>query len=279
MKRTVRFLAVVLAALLLTSCAATSENVTINDLLNDMLMAFSAPSAMATARIDSDAEALDDPVLREIAESWKRYYLDPNLEIRYMRRNNPAELQIPDPSKHAFVVLGYCLKDGKMEPELEGRCEAAAAAARAFPGSIIICTGGETGIFNTVHATEAGEMAAYIIDRCGIDGQRLFLDTEARTTAENALNAFRIMKEIGIETMTLVTSGYHLRWAGLLFDAVAAWNREHGYPVEMIGNWCYYISPASGYSSTNEGLAISQLRDLLLYGEDAFFPAPAGETE
>ena len=279
MKRLKTCLALITAAALCVSCAVAAETVTVNDLLDDMLSAFATPSAKATEQIDRDVEALDDPVLAAVAKSWKYYYLNKDLTIRYMKRNDPSELEIPDPSKHAFVVLGFCLKDGMMEPELQGRCEAAAAAARAYPESIIICTGGETGYNNSAHNTEAGLMAVYLIDQCGIEQERLWLDTEAKTTAENAINAFEIMKENGIKTMTLVTSGYHLRWASLLFDTVAAWNREHGFPVEIIGNWCYYGSPASGYASTNEGLAISQLRDLLLYRTDAFFPAAAETAE
>ena len=279
MKRLKTWLALMTAAVLCVSCAFAAETVTIDDLLDDMLSAFTTPSAKATEQIDRDVEALDDPVLTAVAESWKTYYLNKELTIRYMKRNDPAELEIPDPSKHAFVVLGFCLKDGMMEPELQGRCEAAAAAARAYPESIIICTGGETGYNNSAHNTEAGLMAAYLIDRCGIDQDRLWLDTEATTTAQNAVNSFEIMKQNGIESMTLVTSGYHLRWAGLLFDAVAARYREHGYPVEIIGNWCYYVSPAAGYSNTNEGLAISQLRSLLLSGTDAFFPVSGEPSE
>ena len=262
---------ILLAAMMLCAGALAGGSVTVETLLEDMLAAFAEPSPGTRERMDRDAEALDDPVLREVAESWKRLYLDPKLQILYMQRNDPAELNIPDPAHHAFVVLGYCLKDGKMAPELEGRCEAAAAAARAYPESILICTGGETGLRNPNHATEAGEMAGYLIDQCGIGQERLYLDTEALTTADNAVNAFEIMKENGIRTMTLVTSGYHLRWARLLFDAVAAWNREQGSPIEITGNWCYYTAPAPGYTNANEMLAISQLRDLLLYREDAWF--------
>ena len=270
---------VLLAAVMLCAGALAEGNVTVETLLEDMLAAFAAPSPKARERMDLDAEALGDPVLREVAESWKRLYLDPNPQILYLRRNDPAELEIPDPAHHAFVVLGFSLKDGKMEPELEGRCEAAAAAARAYPESILICTGGETGLRNPNHATEAGEMAGYLIDRCGIEQERLYLDTEALTTADNAVNAFEIMKENGIKTMTLVTSGYHLRWARLLFDAVAAWNREQGTPIEITGNWCYYTAPAPGYGNANEMLAISQLRDLLLYREGAWFAGSKGAGE
>ena len=103
-----------LAAVMLCAGALAEGSVTVETLLEDMLAAFAAPSPKARERMDLDAEALGDPVLREVAESWKRLYLDPNPQILYLRRNDPAELEIPDPAHHAFVVLGFSLKDGKV---------------------------------------------------------------------------------------------------------------------------------------------------------------------
>jgi len=43
---------------------------------------------------------------------------------------------IPDTSSHAFIVLGYELKDGEMTDELKDRCKAAAAAAKMYPNTM-----------------------------------------------------------------------------------------------------------------------------------------------
>ena len=142
--------------------------------------------------------------------------------------------------KHAFVVLGYQLENGEMQPELTGRCDAAAAAARSFPDSILICTGGATGENNPEEHTEAGEMKKYLSNTKGIDAERIFTDAEAMTTAENAVNVFRILKEQGIESITIVTSDYHQMWSQVLFNGIAAiWKARTGYEVQIVGNYSW----------------------------------------
>lgn len=164
--------------------------------------------------------------------------------------------------RHAFVVMGYALSYGKMQKELEGRCEAAAAAARSYPDSIIICTGGATGGGNPDKHTEAGEMKAYLTDKCGIDPERIFTDPKATLTVDNAINTLEIMKEQDVHACTIVTSQYHQRWSQLLFRAMAAISCEEGYPVEIVANYNYkdkgQISLESGRSN-----ALSQLNTLI----------------
>ena len=206
-------------------------------LLMDLLAAVETPTDEAMAKIESDLRAGKD---------------------------DPAALEIPDPAKHAFVVLGFQLKNGEMQPELVGRCDAAAAAAKAFPEARIVCTGGETGSNNPAHHTEAGLMGAYLAEKCGIGAERILLDPAAMTTADNTANTLEILRKNGIETMTLVTSGYHMRWAENLFAAAAAQYRQwYGYSVRLIGNWCYDTPPSPGYDDTNAPIAAMQLMILL----------------
>ncbi len=164
--------------------------------------------------------------------------------------------------RHAFVVMGYALSYGKMQKELEGRCNAAAAAARSWPDSIIICTGGATGGSNPDRHTEAGEMKAYLTDRCGIDPERIFTDTEAKLTVDNAMNTLEIMKEQDIHVCTIVTSDYHQRWSQLLFRAMAAISCEEGYPVEIVSNYNYRGSEKHSAESMRS-MALSQLNTLI----------------
>ena len=105
--------------------------------------------------------------------------------------------------KHAFVVLGFELADGEMTDELKARCEAAAAAAKAFPDSSLICSGGATGENNPEGHTEAGLMKDYLTEQCGIAADRILTDEYAMTTAENALNTFAILKAQGIGVFTV----------------------------------------------------------------------------
>jgi len=142
--------------------------------------------------------------------------------------------------KHAFVVLGYQLQDGEMTEELIGRCEAAAAAARAFPDSILITTGGATGSNNPNNNTEAEKMKDFLVRIRRIDSGRIYTDKEAMSTVDNAVNAFRIMKRQGITSYTVITSNYHQVRSQILFNAVAAaYELKTGYRAELVGNYNY----------------------------------------
>ena len=86
------------------------------------------------------------------------------------------------------MVLGYELLNGGMTDELKGRCDAAAAAAKTFPASLLVCSGGATGQNNPQRHTEAGLMKDYLVDECGIAAERVFTDERALTTAENIIS-------------------------------------------------------------------------------------------
>ena len=256
-----RLFVLLFALLIVVPCRA--EEFSSRVLLNDLRSAALDPSPECLRKIDEDLAETDDPVLTAVAERWKEVYLDPSFRLYFDSTDDPSLLAVPDPSKHAFVVLGFCLKDGGMEPELCRRCDAAAAAARAFPDSLLVCTGGPTGGNNPHRHTEAGLMRLYLMFARGIPSCRIDLDEEAMTTVENAVNVFRILRDRGIETITLVTSGYHMRWALMIFYAVAEQSRQDGYSVEIIGNWCCDVPPAAGYDLMNVSIAVSQLRSVL----------------
>lgn len=230
--------AVLLAASLCLTCVASlAENtpVTYADLLWDLAEA--RLNGTGTEKIDADAEAMNDPVAAAVAEHWKKVWLDPDYRLFMYGTDDPAEL--PVTGKHAFVVLGFQLENGEMTDELKGRCDAAAAAAKAFPDSVIVCSGGMTGANNPGNHTEAGLMKAYLSDVCGIDPERILTEEKSMDTAENAVNTMPILREQGIETITIVTSAYHQRRGQTLYNAVAAlYRQEYGYSVEIVGNFC-----------------------------------------
>ena len=202
-----------------------------------------------------------------ITDHWYANVLDPAYRMFIYRGEEKAEPLARSPlefgEKHAFVVLGFQLEDGEMTWELAGRCDAAAAAARAFPEALVVTTGGATGGNNPEGHTEAGEMKKYLVETHGIDGDRIFTDPDAMTTAENAVNCLRILKEQGVETYTIVTSNYHQRWAQILFNAVAAvYGRMAGYSPRLVGNYNFMARPeATNTSGCRTGL--SQLSGLL----------------
>ena len=207
-------------------------------LFRDMVNAYTNLSAQAAEQIDADILDKDEPLIGIIAEHWKQIWLDPDYHLYLDGVDAPAELPIT--GRHAFVVLGFALVDGEMAEELIGRCNAAAHAAQAFPESIIVCSGGATGSNNPEGHTEAGLMKAYLVEACGIAPDRIFIDESAMDTAENAINTMEILKENGIETMTIITSSYHQKRGQTLYNALAGrYSLEQDYSVEIIGNYCY----------------------------------------
>lgn len=208
----------------------------------------------------------DYAIAEAIMDCWENVMVNEDYPfIIYGGGEYAPELEdsgIAECGKHAFIVMGYALSRGRMQPELKGRCDAAAAAARSWPDSIVICTGGATGGSNPESHTEAGEMKEYLTGECGIDAERIFTDTEAKITVDNVINAMAIMKEQDVHACTVVTSHYHQRWSQMLIRAMAAISREEGYPVEIIANYNYKGSE-SVRLETGRGMALNQL-DMLI---------------
>ena len=210
----------------------------------------------------------DGDIARSIAEHWKKVYLNPGYRLCvYWGREKASELEATKPDydeRHAFVILGYQLKNGKMQPELKGRCQAAAAAARSFPDTFLICSGGATGSNNPEGNTEAGLMKQYLAYHCKIDKKRILTDTRAMTTLANAENTFAILRKRDIHSITLVTSTYHQKWGQVLYNAMAAlYEKRYGYKVRIVGDFSYEIEPETENLRNGYRIALSQLSSML----------------
>ena len=174
-----------------------------------------------------------------------------------------------------------------MTAELAGRCDAAAAVARSFPGAIVVCSGGATGENNPEGHTEAGLMKEYLSENCGIDTERIFIDEKAMTTAENAVNTFEILREQRIKTMTIVTSAYHQRWGQAVYNAVGALFRQrYGFDVRVVGNYCLDIEPSVEMYRMDDRIAVMQIAQILGLPPDVMrslpslrMPPPAAESD
>lgn len=215
----------------------------------------------------SEGSADDGEVARQIAEHWRRVYLEAYPLRMHTGGERADELEgtaLQDSGGHAFVVLGYALKNGKMTPELKGRCDAAAAAARSYPHALLVCSGGATGSNNPENHTEAGLMKDYLVRRCGIDAGRIFTDEKAMNTVDNAVNTFRILREQGVRTITVVTSAYHQKWGQAVYNAMAAVCRvRYGQTVDIIENYCYDIQPAGESFRRDDRIALQQIASML----------------
>ena len=250
------------------ACAETAEAaetetaVTLAALVTDLYEACLDPSEASSAQISADLEALDDPLADAVAEHWQETWLNPDYRMYMYGTDDPSLL--PVTGRHAFVVLGFQLENGEMQEELVGRCEAAAAAARAFPDSILVCTGGATGGNNPDRHTEAGRMKEYLTEHCGIGADRIFTDELAMTTTENAINSLAILQEQQIEAMTVVTSDYHQLWGQTLFHAQAEKNRlAGGSPIRIIANYNWSTGPETEVYGTGLIYTVFQLNEIL----------------
>ena len=243
-------------------------------LFSDLLKACQQPSPEDPQTIMTDLNAIrsvsekDYTLASAIANHWQKVYLDPEYHLCMYPEENissePENRDIPNTSKHAFIVLGYELRNGEMTEELKGRCEAAAAAAKSYPHSILVCTGGATGGNNPEHHTEAGLMKQFLIKECGIQEKRIFTDEKAMTTAENAVNTFEILRENKIETMTIITSSYHQRWGQVLYNGLSAmYEQKYGKAPKLVGNYSYRVEPNNSAYLNSAGIAIRQLATVL----------------
>lgn len=283
------FLCVPLATLLVTGCASESpapSNETVGEtaqnvdetgfgqLLCDLVEAYERPCQQAEEALAADLEVIHSRAPQEfglaqdIASQWNRVYVNPDYQLRLYGGGELApeleEAGLEDSDSHAFVVLGYELRDGQMTDELRARCDAAAAAARTFPSSILVCSGGATGPNNPERHTEAGLMRDYLADECGIDEERIFIDERAMTTAENAQNTLDILQQNGIQTMTIVTSSYHQRWGQAVYNAAKAlYARDTGYSVDIVENYCADIAPENPLYRQDDRIAVRQIGELL----------------
>ena len=284
MKR--RIAAVLIALLLLGAAAVAEERRVVEDneahfaaLFNDLLAAYETPSEGDDSRIDADLESIrgvseaDYAVAGTIADCWRRVFLDDDYPL-YLHDGGEraAALEaagLRDGDIQAIVVLGYELKDGEMTDELKGRCDAAAAVARSFPGAILVCSGGATGDNNPDGHTEAGLMKDYLANQCGIDAARIRTDERAMTTAENAVNTFAMLETEGIGSMTLVTSAYHQQWSQVVYSAVGAlYARSVGWQPEIVANYCLDIEPSSERLSHGASIALRQVSSILNLPKD-----------
>ena len=293
MKRTgIRRASALLAALILILCACapalaakdrvyqiSEENLdAFAGLLDRMRSAYEDPAAGEGERIDALVERIasvnadDGDIARAVAEHWKAVWLDPDYPLYIYGGDETAkeleEAGLSFSERHAFVVLGYQLKNGKMQDELKGRCQAAAAAARSYPDAFLICSGGATGGNNEKRNTEAGLMKNYLSVRCGIDRKRILTDTRALTTLANAENTFAILRKKDIHSITLVTSTYHQKWGQVLYNAMAAlYEKSYGFRVTIAGNYCYDTEPENERLLSSQGIALAQLSEMLKLGK------------
>ena len=126
--------------------------------------------------------------------------------------------------QNIVTVMGKKLGPGGVtSDELVDRCRTAARVMREVGGSLVIPTGGDSAMTGV---TEAEAMRGQLLEM-GVEADNIAVETEARSTVQNAVYVLRIVKE-KMEVsqaklkLIIVTSAYHLPFTAWMFRQVAA---------------------------------------------------------
>ena len=117
---------------------------------------------------------------------------------------------------HVFVVLGSGLtSSGKLSAKFERRLKLAAKAAKKYPKSKVLVTGGKP---KKGH-TEAEVGYKWLVAN-GVSKSRILVEKKASDTIDNARNSMAILAKSSTYTSySLISDSSHLRRASILFDA------------------------------------------------------------
>jgi uncharacterized SAM-binding protein YcdF (DUF218 family) len=101
--------------------------------------------------------------------------------------------------------------------------------------------------------SNAAAMRQLAIDK-GVPSESIYVDETSETTQQNAINAAKILQQLGAKNIILVTSGYHQRRASLEFNKAAGDITVLNYPVKADKDWSlfWWLTPQGWWLSGNE---------------------------
>ena len=119
-----------------------------------------------------------------------------------------AQHREKDVQADAVIVLGAAVHGDKVTWVLENRLNTAAEFLTDHPDAICVVSGGQG---NGETVTEASAMKKYLVERHGIEENRVYLEEQAKNTIENfRFSKAIIEKLLGPEAqITFVTTGFH----------------------------------------------------------------------
>lgn len=126
--------------------------------------------------------------------------------------NHGAGQAPPQPAADAIVVLGCKLRPGGAPSgRLRRRVALAASLYEAGVAPVLLLSGGGRGPLAEAEAMRALAAAA------GVAAAALLCESRSRNTAENAVEAARVLRRRGLRRVVLVSDRTHLFRARLLF--------------------------------------------------------------
>lgn len=117
-------------------------------------------------------------------------------------------------------------------------------------------------IFSGAAADKSGPSNAKVMKtralKKGIDEKDILIDEYSENTTENAQNTSRILEQNDINSIILVTSGYHQRRAGLEFKQKSPNVEVRNAPVLTDKNWgvFWWASPFNWWLAVSESFKI-----------------------
>jgi len=152
-----------------------------------------------------------------------------------------GERPVSDDEPIAVVVLGAGVNGTTPSLTLRTRLDAAAAYLLAHPDIPAVLSGGQ-GPGEDI--TEAQAMYTALVGR-GIPAERLLLEEQSTSTAENLMYSMRVLENAGLDTtgiVAIVTNDFHLFRAQLIARDVGM--AAIGIPAELPWWWLnanYYV--------------------------------------
>ena len=221
---------ILILVIMITSSLAeegVSEERTAQDIIEELAVYYGTYGGEAEEKAAALLEELSavDPVQGAKWESIMKLWKTVNTGLKINEGILPDGL--PETDELCLIVLGFQLNpDGSMKVELIERLTVAKASAEKYPNALIVCTGGGTASRNP-DATEAGEMAKWLTAN-GVDAQRVIVEDQSLTTAQNAILTWNILTKQypQVKQLAIISSDYHIATGALLFGAEAVLQAE-----------------------------------------------------
>ena len=173
---------------------------------------------------------------------------------------------LPQDDTLCIAVMGHqLLPDGRMDAEMQKRCEIGLSMVEKYPNAFLAVTGGGTASANN-QVTEAETMAEWFLNK-GVSPDRMIVENRSMTTGQNARNTCAILTEQypQVKEIAVVSSSYHIPQCELLFTEAAllyAYRNGCDVPYAVTGNASFAAVGNEEYSDlSNLGADIWVMAD------------------
>ncbi|MCY4064494.1 MAG: YdcF family protein [Chloroflexi bacterium] len=148
-----------------------------------------------------------------------------------------------------IIVLGAGLKeDGRPGPALTRRTRHASTLWHEGVAPLVLCAGGQSEYFPR---TEAAACREILLD-ASLPDAAILLEERSRSTEENAIYSERLLHDLGLSRIVLVSDSYHMLRAGWLFTGRGVKVMASPVPADRIrGGLVYPYSIAREFIAFN----------------------------